>query len=133
MDPLRDVRPAAWLLLLAGGAAGTLFRYLLSVSIGRATGGGFPWGTLAVNVLGCLAIGGLAGLAERQGALSIPMRLALVVGFLGGFTTFSAFGLELFSLLRDGRWTAAGAYFALSNAAGLAAVWAGFRLMEAAR
>jgi len=130
VDAIRQLPLSAWLLLVAGGAVGTVFRFLLSTLVGRPSEHSIPRGTLAVNVLGCLAIGLVAGIAERQGALSATLRLALVAGLLGGFTTFSAFGLELFGLMRAGRWEVAGAYLVLSNVAGVAAVWAGFRVAQ---
>lgn len=81
--------PTAVLLVAAGGAAGSVLRYLVSVLALEALGAGFPWGTLAVNVIGSLAIGVLGGLGVQS-----ELRLLLVTGLLGGFTTFSAFSLE---------------------------------------
>jgi len=81
--------PAALLLVAAGGAIGSVLRYLISLLAVAHLGTGFPWGTLAVNVIGSGAIGVLAGLGVGGGA-----RLLLVTGLLGGFTTFSAFSLE---------------------------------------
>jgi CrcB protein len=115
--------------LAVAGAVGTLLRYALATWIGRATGDGFPWGTCAVNILGCLAIGALAAWADRGGALPPALRIALVVGLLGGFTTFSAFGLETFRLLERAEWGRAMAYVGLTNLAGFAAVWAGYRAL----
>lgn len=121
-----------WLWLAAGGAAGTLLRYALGGWIGRATGGTFPWGTLAINVAGCLGIGALAGLLDRGGLLSPVLRMTLMVGVLGGFTTFSSYGLETFRLLADAQWAAAAGYVLLSNGLGLAAVWLGHQVLAVA-
>ncbi|WP_237215222.1 fluoride efflux transporter FluC [Falsiroseomonas oryziterrae] len=81
--------PAALLLVALGGAAGSVLRYLVSLAAVATLGTGFPWGTLAVNVAGSAAIGVAAGAGIEGQA-----RLLLVTGFLGGFTTFSAFSLE---------------------------------------
>ena len=102
------------LLVGFGGAAGSVLRYLLSMAAIAWLGTGYPWGTLAVNVLGSAAIG-LAAALGLQG----EMRLLLVTGFLGGFTTFSAFSLET-GLLFARAWWLAAAYVALSVVLGLA-------------
>ncbi len=92
------------LLVGTGGFLGAVFRYLISSLVARQTAGsGFPFGTLAVNVIGCLLIGLLAGLAESRQFISPEFRLLVFIGFLGGFTTFSTFGLEGFALLQDGQ------------------------------
>ncbi|HUX36586.1 MAG TPA: fluoride efflux transporter CrcB [Rectinemataceae bacterium] len=80
-------------LVLAGGGVGSLARYLVSLSAGRLFGDSFAWGTMIVNLLGCLLIGFVVGLLDRS-VLPRAMRLLLVTGFLGGFTTFSSFALE---------------------------------------
>src|SRR5262245_18352375 len=93
------------LLVGLGGALGSLLRYGVGGAIGRLKGGStFPIETLLINVSGCLVIGLLAGLGEARGALSAPARAFLLVGLLGGFTTFSAFGYETLQLLRGGQW-----------------------------
>lgn len=69
-----------------------------------STSSSFPYGTLAVNLLGCLTIGMLYGLFDRHGWMGPELRAFLVVGFCGGFTTFSTFALENFAMLRDGNW-----------------------------
>ena len=90
------------LLVGVGGFAGSVLRYWLSgLAQDAARDSLFPWGTLAVNLLGCLAIGALVQLAEARGAFSAETRLFLATGLLGGFTTFSAFGNETLNLLRD--------------------------------
>ena len=115
-----------WIAL--GGAAGSVARYACSVAALRWLGMGFPWGTMFVNVAGSFAIGILASLATADGRplLGPDARALLLVGLLGGFTTFSSFSLETLSLARSG---ALGA--ALLNVAGsvtlcLAGVWLGF-------
>lgn len=114
------------LLVAAGGALGSVARYQLSGLLLQHTGDWrFPAGTFAVNVTGCLAAGVLAGLAEGHGLLSADARLFLFVGLLGGFTTFSAFGMETMHLLARGDTGVAFANVALSVAAGLAALWLG--------
>jgi len=85
----------------------------------------FPYGTLAVNALGCLVIGFLAGMAETRAAFTPEIRLFVFVGLLGGFTTFSSFALETFALARDTQSVAALANIGLQLASGLLAVWAG--------
>jgi CrcB protein len=91
----------------------------------------FPYGTLAVNVLGCLVIGFLAGLAETRAAFTSEARLFLFVGILGGFTTFSSFALETFSLARDTQNVAALMNIGLQLILGLLAVWIGNVLAHA--
>ena len=114
------------LLVGLGGFVGTVARYALGGWIARTKAGGtFPFGTLAVNVLGCLAIGLLAGLAETRGVLSDTTRTVLFVGLLGGFTTFSAFGYETVALLRAGQTAAAAWSVGLQLVLGLGAVWVG--------
>ena len=88
----------------------------------------FPWGTLLVNVAGCVAIGAMAGLAETRQVLSPEARLLLVVGVLGSFTTFSTLGFETFEITREGAPTLAIANMALHVALGMAGVWSGFQL-----
>jgi fluoride exporter len=115
-----------------GGFVGSVARYKLGGWLLHQTAQGrFPYGTFAVNVVGCLVAGVLAGLVERHGLFSAEARLFLFTGLLGGFTTFSAFGLETTFLLRRGEtWTAAG-YVGASVLLGLAACWLGIRLVSA--
>jgi CrcB protein len=119
----------AILLVALGGAFGSIARYKLSGLVLQHTlDWRFPAGTFAVNVTGCLAAGLLAGLAEKHDLLSAEARLLLFTGVLGGFTTFSAFGLETMHLLKRGDLAIAGANVALSVVAGLAALWLGLGL-----
>ena len=116
----------AMLLVALGGAVGSVARYQLSgLVMQQAPGWRFPLGTFVVNVLGCLAAGVLAGLAEKQGLLSDEARVFLFAGLLGGFTTFSAFGLETMQLLRRGDTAIAMANVVLSVLVGLVALWLG--------
>jgi CrcB protein len=112
------------LLVAAGGAIGSVLRHGVSLGGLALFGAGFPWGTLAVNVLGSAAIGALAG-AGVDG----PARLLLVPGVLGGFTTFSAFSLEAMGLWERSPALAA-LYVALSVGFGVAACVAGFWLVR---
>jgi CrcB protein len=109
-----------------GSFLGGVLRYGLSLWVHRALDNPwFPYGTLAVNVLGCLIIGLLAGWAETRVAFSPQVRLFLFVGILGGFTTFSSFALETFSLARDTQNAAALANVGAQLVLGLLAVWLG--------
>ena len=116
-----------WLLVAIGGALGASARYGVSTWMQRVASATFPWSTLAVNVVGCALAGAALGWFERADAPPAP-RLLLVVGLLGGFTTFSAFGVETLNLHRDGRSGAAVANVALNVGLGLAATLLGWRL-----
>jgi len=114
------------LLVGLGGFLGTVTRYSLGGLVARwKAGASFPYETLVVNVVGCLAIGFLAGLAETRGIFAGTTRAFLLIGVLGGFTTFSSFGYETFQLLRDGQFGAATASAILQVVLGLGAVWSG--------
>ncbi len=115
------------LLVALGGAVGSVARYKLSGWVLHHTlDWRFPAGTFVVNVLGCLVAGVLAGLAEKHHLLTAEVRLLLFTGVLGGFTTFSAFGLETMYLLKRGDWPVAAANVGVSVLAGLAALALGF-------
>lgn len=118
------------LLVAAAGALGSSARYLVS-GWAQRLGAGFPWGTLAVNTLGCLVIGLLMYLFQQRQALSENARLALMVGFLGGFTTFSAFGYETFAMMRERDWPLAALNVGASLALGLVGVWGGWSAARA--
>ena len=113
------------ILIFVGSGIGGVLRYLLSMAMQGAEPERFPIGTLAVNVIGCLAIGLLT-------AAPVPLReehrAAIIVGVLGGFTTFSAFGRETFALAADKHLALAGLNIILSVMLGLAAVWIGTRI-----
>jgi CrcB protein len=114
-----------------GGFAGAVARYLLGGWVLHHTlSAKFPWSTFAVNILGCLAIGVLSGLAERLDWFTPSMRLLLLTGLLGGFTTFSAFGLETVHLLRRGEPMFAASYALTSVLVCTFAVWIGIRGIE---
>ena len=120
------------LLVGTGGFLGAVSRYYLSGLVLHATGAArFPWATLVVNVTGCFAIGLLAGAAETAQLLSPAMRLLLITGFLGGYTTFSAFGYETYFLGREQLWLGALMNVTLQVVLGLAAVVLGHRLAVA--
>jgi len=128
----RAVASATNILLVGlGGFAGAVARYSLGGWLLQHTlSAKFPWSTFAVNVLGCLLIGLLAGLAERLEWFTPPMRLVLLTGLLGGFTTFSAFGLETVHLLRRGEPWIAACYASASVVVCTFAVWIGLKSME---
>lgn len=92
------------LLISLAGSLGTLARYGLSGVVQRVFGTGFPWGTLAVNFVGCLVAGALWVVSENKMSLGGEMRIIVFVGFMGAFTTFSSFMIETGALLRDGEW-----------------------------
>ncbi|RFB95650.1 protein CrcB [Rhizobium leguminosarum bv. trifolii] len=119
------------LLVAVGGAIGSLLRYYVGQWTLRAMGPAFPWGTLAVNVVGCFVIGVFAELIARRFNASVELRLLLITGFLGGFTTFSAFSLDAISLFERGQAVAGGVYIVASVGLSMAAVMAGLAVMRA--
>jgi len=122
----------AWLLVAAGGGVGAVLRYQVTLwTLSAAQTARFPWGTLLVNLLGCLAVGLLWAWIERAGAWSEALRQALMIGLLGGFTTFSAFSLETFLMLKRGAVGHALAYVVLSLVLGGFAVWLGYFFAQA--
>lgn len=115
-----------------GGAIGAVSRYLLSGWIlHHSVGFRFPLGTFAVNIMGCFVIGLLAGLVVKCEFLAPATRLFLFTGVLGGFTTYSSFGLETFYLLRRGEILIAGGYVVSSVIVGLVVLWLGFSVISA--
>jgi CrcB protein len=115
-------------ILLVGlaGLAGTLCRYWLSGAVSRRYGEAFPFGTLAVNLLGCFAAGLLFHFMQERQTFSETARAAVFVGLLGGFTTFSSYGLQTFTLLREGQLGMAALNLFASNLLGLLLVYAGY-------
>ncbi|MCZ6809580.1 MAG: fluoride efflux transporter CrcB [Proteobacteria bacterium] len=113
----------------SGGFIGALARYGLSGLVHRqvpfAT---FPYGTMAVNLLGCCAIGVIAGLAESRQLFGPEFRTFALIGVLGGFTTFSTFGYETFAMLRDAEYLRVAANVGVHVVLGLALVWLGYAL-----
>jgi len=110
------------------GFAGTLMRYWLSGAVARRYGETFPYGTLVVNAIGCLLAGALFYLMYERFLTSPTVRSMVFIGLLGGFTTFSSYGLQTFTLLRDGEVMLAFINIAASNVAVLFLVWTGSRL-----
>ncbi|HVZ93551.1 MAG TPA: fluoride efflux transporter CrcB [Phycisphaerales bacterium] len=113
------------LIVFVGAGLGGMLRYALGGAVQQWWGPSFPVGTLVVNVSGCLAIGALATLFTGPLLVREEVKLFVLIGVLGGYTTFSSFGRETMSLIGDGEWMYAVLNVVLSNAAGLAAVWMG--------
>ena len=91
-----------WILLFISGGIGTIARYALAGTVYQWAGSRFPYGTLAVNLVGCFLAGILIVLSEEKFLLNPTFRLMMILGFLGGFTTFSSFIVETANLIRDG-------------------------------
>ena len=118
------------MLIMLGGAIGSGLRYAVAGWMQRLTDDPFPVGTMTVNVAGCLVIGVLGFLFAGPVIVREEYRFMILVGVLGGFTTFSSFGFETLTLVNDGQMGRAMLNVVLNNALGLAAVWIGFRLTE---
>ncbi|HUR40868.1 MAG TPA: fluoride efflux transporter CrcB [Verrucomicrobiae bacterium] len=119
-------------LVAVGGAIGSVARYLLSsVVLERTLEWKFPLGTFLVNVAGCFAVGLLGALVVKHDLFSANARVFLFSGIAGGFTTFSAFGLETFYLLRRGEALVAGSYVLASVVVGMVVLWVGFSIVSA--
>ncbi|MCK6456686.1 MAG: fluoride efflux transporter CrcB [Phycisphaerae bacterium] len=115
------------LVIFLGSGVGGVCRYALGGWVQRATGSLFPVGTLAVNLLGCLVIGALAARFAGPQLVRPEIRLGLLIGVLGGFTTFSSFAFETLSLVNDREFGRAALNLLLTNALCLTAVWFGYR------
>ena len=115
------------LFVFLGGGAGSILRYMASRWLNTSF---FPWGTLAVNIIGCFLVSLFGTWIARQ-SLPTDLRLLMVVGLCGGFTTFSTFGNETMTMLRDGHLLLSFIYIFLSVAAGIAAAYIGAKLLEA--
>lgn len=111
-----------------GGALGAVARYLLTGLVHRFAAPTFPWGTAVVNILGSLVFGVIAGLLEQGFLTGSSTRLFVLVGVIGGFTTFSTFTFETFMLVRDGDLLRAGLNAAGQVAVAFLALWGGFML-----
>ncbi|MBF0331245.1 MAG: fluoride efflux transporter CrcB [Candidatus Omnitrophica bacterium] len=109
-----------WLYLIVGGMVGTVSRYRLDAFVAQRLGAGFPWGTLAVNLVGCLVIGFLDVIFEKKFLLSPNYRILLMTGFCGAFTTFSTLILETSNLLKDNEFLYAFGNITISVGLGLA-------------
>lgn len=118
----------SYLLIAIGGALGSVARYWLSGAVAQRFGETFPAGTLLVNISGSLIIGLLAGLTgpDSRILISPTIRQFLMIGICGGYTTFSSFSLQTFTLWREGEWLWAGANCVFSVVLCLAAVWLGY-------
>ncbi len=113
------------LAIAVGAAIGANLRYSLSLWAAQRWGASFPYGTLLVNVIGSFVIGFVLALAATRLNLSEPMRLLIVTGLLGGFTTFSSLSFEAYTLITNGSWQAAGIYLAGSFGLGMISVFLG--------
>jgi len=114
--------------IAAGGATGALFRFWASSGVHHLLGRAFPYGTLAVNVLGSLAMGFLYVLLLERSTASPEWRSALLIGFLGAFTTFSTFSIETLNLIEQADFLKAGLNMLLSLTACIVACWIGLIL-----
>ena len=116
------------LLLALAGGLGTLSRYGLAGLVQRWTGGAFPWGTLAVNLIGCFVFGVLWSLMEMRYTITGEARAIILVGFMGAFTTFSTFIFESGALLQAAEWWKALGNLAAQNGVGLVCLFAGLTI-----
>lgn len=120
----------ALIAVAAGGAAGSVLRYLVGLQAGRWLGSGFPWGTLAVNVAGCFVMGLLVELMALHWSPGPALRTFLTVGLLGGFTTFSAFSLDVALLAERGDLALTLLYAAASVLLSVGGLFAGLHLIR---
>lgn len=127
--------PGAWwqqlALVMAGGALGAALRFVVGDAMLRQFGQGFPWGTLAVNLVGSLAAGYVLVWLQSRGSQAVYWRAFLIVGVIGGLTTFSSLMMESLLFVRSGRGLMVPLYLAVTMFAGLVLVWVGARLAQA--
>lgn len=113
-----------------GGFVGTCLRYLTGILCNNVFHGFFPWATVVVNLIGCFIIGLSLGLIEKTHILTPNENILLVVGFCGGFTTFSTFANDIFVIASKGNWCVAVGYIAISVVLGILLVWGGRSLIR---
>ena len=118
------------LLVGLGGAIGSIARFLVQRVAALSFSTGFPWGTLMVNLTGCLVIGIIWALTFGKTSISESWGLFLMTGVCGGFTTFSAFSIESVQMMREDRWLTCLIYISASLIIGLIATWAGMKLVK---
>jgi len=119
-----------WIYLLIGGLVGTAARYVLGGAVAQRIGTGFPWGTITVNLIGCIVIGFLDVIFEKKFLLSPNYRILLMTGFCGAFTTFSTLMLETSNLLKENEFLYAFGNVAISFGIGFAAFKLGAVIAE---
>ncbi len=125
------MQPNVLLAIAIGGGLGSLARHYLSTAVYALTGGTFPWGILAVNVIGGFTMGLIVELGALKLDLGPEWRAFFTTGILGGFTTFSAFSLDSALLIERGEWAAAGSYMVGSVVLSVAALFLGLWLVRA--
>lgn len=108
-----------------GGAVGTILRYLISIYLSKSYSGEFPLATFFINITGCILIGLFIGLAERYQFINADMRLFLVTGLCGGYTTFSTFSSENLQLIQNNNFIVLFSYIFFSLFIGIIGVWLG--------
>ncbi len=118
------------LAVAAGGSLGSVARYLVAIGFGKLLGPKFPWGTLVINVTGSLLIGLFAGLFAVRWSLPQAVRIFLIVGICGGYTTFSTFSLNSFYLIQRGEVAAAAFYMIVSVVLSVGGVIAGLQIVR---
>ncbi len=118
------------LYIFLGGALGSLLRYFVITYLGGYLGNDFPYGTLAVNVLGCFLIGFLFFLFNQENFIKEEYRNGIIIGVLGGFTTFSSYGLDVFNLMVKDETLRAGIYIFASNIISISATMLGYNLSK---
>ena len=117
--------------VVVGGGLGSFLRFAVGAWVlHHQPGAKFPWATLGVNWLGCLLIGAIYGWVEDRTMMGVSLRYFLITGFLGGFTTFSAFGMETLYLFKRGETVMAWAYISASVVGGLLLAWLGERILR---
>jgi CrcB protein len=134
MAPLDSLMKHPYVMAAVGGAIGSVGRVMMTTFVAHWTGEDFPFGTIAVNVTGALLMGMLAGVGETDpGKLifSESARTFLMIGVLGGYTTFSTFSLQTFLLMEQGNFLGAALNILLSVVLCVAGIWAGFMLIRA--
>ena len=112
-------------MLALGGALGSIARYQVTTCLQQRVAAGFPWGTFLVNISGCLVMGIVTTLLTERVVTNPQWRFLIPIGFIGAYTTFSTFELDIFNAGSEGAWLIAGAYIVGSVVAGYLALWAG--------